>query len=147
MISQERLDRPEAEDVVGDLGGEAPALVPGERGLLLLEGAQQQLTHLGLELLGGELGVVEPRPEHLDQRAVHLLAQLRQGVRADAVGAAAARLLHRRLQAAVDPGAGEALVERGGGHRLRLLRAAGRAAWPGPAGRVGRWSSVRSSRS
>src|SRR5919112_518784 len=58
-VAQERLDRPEAEHVVGDLGDQPPPLVPGERGLLLLQGPLQHLADLVVELVGRHLGVVQ----------------------------------------------------------------------------------------
>ena len=84
-VAQERLDRAEAEHVVGDLGDQPLALVTGQRRLLVLQGPLQQLAHLGVELLRRELRVVQLRPDGLDQRPMHLLAQLGQRIGLDPV--------------------------------------------------------------
>ena len=79
-----------AEDLVGDLLGDARAVGVRERRLLGVDGLLQRLAHLGGQLGLGQVRVVEPRPEAVDEGLVH--AALDLGERVDGAPAATAVL-------------------------------------------------------
>ena len=99
-----------AEDLVGDLLGDAGAVGVRERRLLRVDGLLQRLAHLGGQLGLRQVRVVEPRPEVVDEGLVHAALDLGEGVgwRADgrrgacsvgdvgSVGSALRRALSRR---------------------------------------------------
>ena len=84
-----------AEDLVGDLLGDPGAVGVRERRLLGVDGLLERLAHLGGELGLGEVRVVEPRAEVVDQRLVHAALDLGEGVD-DAPAAAAGPLVRSR---------------------------------------------------
>ena len=88
-VAQVGLERAVAEDVVGDLLGDAGAVGDGQRRLVLGEHLLQRLAHLLLELGLGEPRVVELGAEVVQQRLVHRALEV--GERVDDCGAAAAR--------------------------------------------------------
>ena len=79
-VAQQRLERAVAEDLVGDLLGDAGAVGVRERRLLGVDGLLQRLAHLGGELGLGKVRVVEPRAEAVDQGLVHAALDLAERV-------------------------------------------------------------------
>ena len=70
-VAEERLDGAVAQDVVGDLLGDAGAVGDRERGVLGRQDVLQRQADPLLELGLGELGVVELRADALEQPLVH----------------------------------------------------------------------------
>ena len=79
-VAEVGLQRAVAEDVVGDLLGDPLAVAAGQGAVAGGEDVGQDGAHLGLELGGLEVGVVELRTELLQQLAVHALLEVLEPV-------------------------------------------------------------------
>jgi hypothetical protein len=66
-VTDERLQRSEAQDAVADLTDDEELLLCGERPFLLIQQLAEALMNQTLELRVGQRGVVQTWPERLDQ--------------------------------------------------------------------------------
>jgi len=79
-VSQERLDGAVSEDVVSDLLRDASPVRRGQRDITGCHDLLQGLAHLLLELGLGQSGIIELRPQGVEERLVDLSLQIGEGV-------------------------------------------------------------------
>ena len=79
-VAQVGLERAVAEDVVGDVLGDPLAVAAGQRPVARRQHVGEDDSHLGLELGGLEVGVVQLGTELLEELAVHALLEVLEPV-------------------------------------------------------------------